>query len=146
MKIKIPTYEDYCNHTGLHYSKLWNSINDEWTCPACGRSKFQIMRWTKRKPNSTNQFMDWVATLNIHHDHSVGFRENGVRRFSETLICAQCNLADGRAKKKLNLPSQFSFSPQELRAFIKATPHAPHSIDYNLALSIYNSLFSDNTF
>ncbi|WP_337080131.1 hypothetical protein [Acinetobacter pittii] len=143
MKIKIPTYEDYYNHTGLHYKNLWKSIGDEWSCPACGRSKYQIMKWSKRFPNSPNSFMDWVAALHNHHDHSVGFSEIGQRRFSETLICGQCNAAEGVVKRKLKLPSNFSFSPQEMRTFIQATPHDKHVIDFEGARIIYNSILSD---
>lgn len=136
----IPTYEDYYNHTGHHYKKLWNSIGDEWNCPACGRSKYQIMKWTKRSPNSSESFMGWIAALHNHHDHSVGFNEIGLRRFSETLICGQCNSTEGVVKRKLKLPSKFSFSPQEMRTFIQATPHAKHKIDYLLAQALYKSL------
>lgn len=143
MKIKIPTYEDYYNHTGLHYKNLWKSIDDEWCCPACGRNKYQIMKWTKRFPNSPKQFMDWVAVLHKHHDHSLGYLESGLRRFPETIICGQCNLADGAVKKKLKLPSKFSFSPQEMRTFIQATPHDKHVIDFEVACAIYNSILSD---
>jgi hypothetical protein len=140
MKVKIPTHEDYRSHTGLHYRNLWASIDDGWICPACGRNKFQIMKWTLRFPASPHKFMDWVAALHKHHDHSVAPFENGQHRFSETLICGQCNAADGSAKRKLGLPSNFSFSPQEMRTFIQATPHGKHTINFDLASKIYQSL------
>lgn len=140
MKAKTPTHEDYRNHTGLHYRKLWASIDDGWICPACGRNKFQIMKWTLRFPASSKKFMDWVAALHKHHDHSVGLLENSQRRFPETLICGQCNVADGATKRKLELPSNFSFSPQEMRTFIQATPHDKHTIDFDIAFTIYQSL------
>lgn len=61
-------------------------------------------------------------------------------RFPRTVVCDQCNAADGRAKRKLGLPSDFSFSPLEIRAFVTATPHAPHVVDYEIARRIYESL------
>lgn len=140
METKIPTYENYYNHDGLHYKKLWKSTSEDWTCPACGRSKFQIMKWTRRFPNKPEKLMGWVAALHRHHDHSVGLLESGVRRFPETIICGQCNATDGVVKKKLKLPSKFSFSPLEMRSFIQATPHDSHKIDYDIALTIYKSL------
>ena len=140
MKIKTPTYEDYLNHDGLHYHQLWNSIGNEWVCPGCGRSKFQLMRWTRRFPNKPNSFMGWVAALHKHHDHSIDFFKSGHTRFPETLICGQCNSADGTVKRKLKLPINFSFSPQEMRTFILATPHGKHEINYDVALAIFNSL------
>lgn len=146
MRTKVPTSEDYYNHSGLHYHRLWESIDDVWVCPGCGRSKFQIMKWTRRFPKSANSFMDWVAALHKHHDHSVGFFESGQPRFLETLICGQCNSADGSAKRKLKLPSNFSFSPQEMSLFIQATPHQKHEINYDLALAIFNAYASKSLF
>ena len=137
MKIIIPTYEDYQVHSGLHYHQLWTSIGDEWICPGCGRSKFQIMKWTRRFPNKTNSYMGWVAALHKHHDHSIDCNEPTQARFPETLICGQCNGAEGAAKRKLKLPSNFSFSPQEMRSFILATPHGTHVINYDTALAIF---------
>lgn len=90
--------------------------------------------------------MDWVAALHKHHDHSIGICEIGQRRFSENLICGQCNSTEGVVKRKLKLPPKFSFSPQEMRTFIQATPHANHTIDYELALSLYNALKYKNLF
>ncbi|MBF0622745.1 MAG: hypothetical protein HQL54_12540 [Magnetococcales bacterium] len=121
MSIKIPLYADYINHTGLHYHLLWKELDDTWTCPACNRTKFQILRWTKRFPNSPNPFFDWVATLTKHHDHSVSRYGNMLPRFPETIICGQCDGSDGAVKKRLKLPKKFSFSPEEIRGF--GSPH-----------------------
>lgn len=140
MNIRVPTYEDYYRHDGLHYHNLWQEIDDSWTCPGCGRSKYQIMRWTKRFPRSPNAFMDWVAALHKHHDHSVNNYGNRHPRFPTTVICDQCNAADGAAKRKLQLPKDFSFSPQEISLFVQASPHDKHIIHYDVALVIHNLL------
>lgn len=139
--MKKPTHDDFHQHDGLHYHQLWNSIDELWCCPACGRSKFDIMKWTKRFPNSPNSFMGWVAALHKHHDHSVSLLGGRNPRFPETLICGQCNAADGTAKRILKLPSNFSYSPQEIRLFVQATPHKKHTINLDAALKIYKSLF-----
>lgn len=141
---KTPSYEDYRNHTGLHYHRLWKATGDDWSCPGCGRNKFQIMRWTIRFPNTQDAFMDWVAALHKHHDHSVDYMSLGVPRFPETLICDQCNSADGTVKRMLKLPKNFSFSPQEMRVFIEATPHGKHKIDYERALNLFTILMNSN--
>ena len=138
--IRVPTYEDYYHHDGLHYRHLWQEIGDTWTCPGCGRTKYQIMRWARRSPKSPNSFMGWVAPLHRHHDHSVGYFERGQPRFPQTTICDQCNASDGAAKRKLKLRSNFSFSPQEIALFVLATPHGKHVINFDVALSIYNGL------
>lgn len=139
-EIKIPTIEDYLNHTGLHYKKLWNEIGDDWICPACKRSKFQIMHWTKRFPSSKNPFMDWVASLHRHHDHFTNYA-CGIPRFPQTVICGQCNSADGAAKRGLKLPKTFSFSPNEISQFVSSAPHCKHEISLEIASTIYLSIF-----
>jgi predicted Fe-S protein YdhL (DUF1289 family) len=136
MAIRTPTLDDYRQHTGLHYHKLWKELDDYWTCPGCGRTKFEIMRWTKRFPNTPGAVMGWVAALHTHHDHSAS------PRFREVVICDQCNSSDGAVKRKLGLPKNFSFSPQEIRMFVKATPHAKHEIDYNKAADVFTQLKS----
>lgn len=137
IEIKVPSLDEYLAHDGLHYRWLWSSLGHDWCCPACRRSKFQIMRWTLRFPKSPNAFEGWVAGLTKHHDHSVGYGERGHPRFPETAVCDQCNAADGIAKKKLHLPSNFSFSPAEIGRFVRATAHGRHEIDYDAALAIY---------
>ncbi|MHA2764413.1 hypothetical protein [Vibrio harveyi] len=138
--VKVPSLQDYLYHTGLHYKKLWAEVGNDWKCPACSRTKFQIMRWTKRFPNKPTAFMDWVAALHRHHDHSADILNPQNARFSETVICGQCNSADGAVKRKLKLPKDFSFSPVEISKFVSATPHGAHKISYELAESIYHSL------
>ncbi len=91
--VKVPSLQDYLYHTGLHYKKLWAEVGNDWKCPACSRTKFQIMRWTKRFPNKPTAFMDWVAALHRHHDHSADILNPQNARFSETVICGQCNSA-----------------------------------------------------
>lgn len=138
--VRIPTYDDYRTHDGLHYRNLWREIEDAWACPGCGRSKYQIMRWTKRFPRSPTAFMGWVAALHRHHDHGVGIDYRRPARFAQTVICDQCNAADGAAKRRLKLPSTFSFAPGEIARFVRATPHGKHVLDLQLALAIYNSI------
>jgi len=139
MEIKVPTREEFESHDGLHYKNLWREVGDHWHCPSCKRSKFQIMRWTKRFPSSPNAFMGWVAPLHKHHDHSAPYMSN-CGRFPMTTICDQCNSSDGVVKRKLKLPKNFSFAPHEIGQFVKSTPHGKHKIDYDMANAIYESL------
>lgn len=85
--------------------------------------------------------MGWMAGLHRHHDHSTGDAiDLGQGRFPGTVICDQCNAADGLAKRKLGLPSDFSFSPTEIGRFIIATPYGKHKIDYDKARSVYDGI------
>lgn len=137
MNIKVPTYEDFYSYTGLHCHRLWAEVGDAFICPSCKRNKFQILRWTTRFPNKPNAFKDWVAVLHRHHDHSQGFMSRNSGRFPETVICDQCNSSDGVVKRKLKLPKEFSFSPEEIGCFVKANPHSKHEIDFEIAKAIY---------
>ncbi|WP_202906078.1 hypothetical protein [Morganella psychrotolerans] len=85
--------------------------------------------------------MDWVAALHKHHEHYMGL---GVPQLPETLICDQCNSADGTVKRMLKLPENFLFSPLEMRIFIEATPHGKHKIDYVRALDLFTILMNSN--
>lgn len=142
--MKIPTDEDYYSYNGAHTSILWNKLNDYWRCPACNRTKREIMRWTKRFIKGrggviVKTYYGWMAALHTHHDHG-GDCEFEKSRFHKQVVCDHCNAADGRAKRILGLPSTFSFSPKEIGKFITATPHAGHKTNYGKAKEIYDRL------
>lgn len=138
-EIRVPTFDEFARYAGAHTRVLWQGVGEQWVCPGCLRNKFQILRWTMRFPGKSSQFMDWMAPLHKHHDHSVPLGGTLIPRFPTTVVCDQCNAADGRAKRKLSLPRNFSFSPAEIRAFITAAPHAPHKVDYDTARGLYEA-------
>jgi hypothetical protein len=74
----------------------------------------------------------YIAT---HHDHA-GER-TGVERFERTDICGDCNVSEGRAKHRLHLPDDFSFSPEEMALFLCCAPHQRPVIDYAAAKAVY---------
>lgn len=138
--VKVPSLEDFAAYRGAHCHQLWARVGPDWTCPSCRRSKFEILRWTMRFPRTVNRFEDWMAGLHEHHDHARSWTGVGKARFVPTILCDQCNAADGAAKRRLKLPENFSFSPSEIGGFVVATPHGKHAIDYGLAASIYSAL------
>jgi len=79
-----------------------------------------------------------MAGLHEHHDHARGWDGSGRARFSPIVICDQCNAADGSAKRRLQLPANFSFTPQEISQFITATPHGRHTLNFEAAQRIYD--------
>lgn len=131
-EMRIPTQEDFLAFDGAHCKRLYASIGPDWRCPGCHRTKYQVMRWTKRFPDTPYSFMGWVMGLHKHHDHG-----NWPGRFPETLVCEQCNSADAAAKRELKLPKKFSFSPAEIRCFVIAVPHGWHLINYVAAQRLY---------
>lgn len=144
MAIKQPTLDEYKDYKGAHCHRLWSKLSDAWHCPSCSRTKYEIMRWTTRYINhndgSRSSYKGWMAGLHTHHDHSQGYLSVNNGRFPETVICAQCNSADGAVKKKLSLPKDFSFSPEEIGCFVEATLHGSHKIDYEIAKVIYDAI------
>ena len=81
--------------------------------------------------------MGFTISLAKHHCH-------GNRRFPETLICGDCNSADGAVKRKLKLSENWSFSPYELSQFVKTSPHSGETrIDYDIARVLYAAAQKD---
>jgi hypothetical protein len=60
-----------------------------------------------------------------------------VSAYDNTVICNDCNNADTAAKKLVKAHSSFSFSPQEILAFVIAAPNAEHRIDQAVATRIW---------
>ncbi|WP_202391246.1 hypothetical protein [Allopontixanthobacter sediminis] len=145
---KVPTAEEFAAFKGAHCHQLWARVGPDWICPSCRRSKFQILRWTKRFPNSDHPFLDWLAALHEHHDHARSWDGVGTARFNPTVLCDQCNAADGVAKRRLKLPENFSFTPTEIGQFVTSQPHGKHVLDLAMAERIYRSLWtrSENGF
>ena len=146
--IRIPTDAEVAAYRGEHCFALWRKVGPAWTCPACGRDKRQIMRWTRRgaRPciGQAEPFMGWMAGLHTHHDHAApAWAHEG--RFEHTVICDQCNAADGQAKRALRLPATFSFSPTELRQFVVAVPHGSHRLRLDVALLIFKEVIGWNS-
>jgi hypothetical protein len=75
-----------------------------------------------------------------HHCHKFDWLTGDATkcRFEPTEICGECNTAGGLVKAKFQLPEDFSFSPDEIRQFVKCTPHSGKTeIDYEKAHAIY---------
>lgn len=141
---KIPTQEECINFTGAHCKLKFASLNANWRCPGCQRTKFELMRWTLLFPNKPHAHEGWAMGLHTHHDHRADkYRLSSVNaptllpRFHPELLCEQCNSVDAIVKRKLKLPLNFSFAPNEIAQFITATPNGWHLIDYDIAALIY---------
>jgi hypothetical protein len=139
--VKIPTREDFESYRGRHTFKKWRTLPAGWCCPACGRTPFELLTWTQSKTGygvPVGEYQ-WLAPLHEHHDHRIdGYAI--APRFAATLICSDCNHAEGRAKRRLCLPKWFSFSPAELRLFVTGSPHNGVTIDLNRTQEIYARL------
>jgi hypothetical protein len=137
--LRVPAQQDFENYRGGHTFRKWKGLPPDWHCPACRRSRFQLLTWTKsltRHGGLAPGEYKWLAPLHEHHDHYV---DGGVYqpRFSPTLICSDCNSAEGRTKRLLGLPSDFSFSPAEMSRFVTGSPHNGVETNLEIARKIY---------
>lgn len=130
---RIPSIKEFENFIPRKNATLWDALGDEWRCPVCGRSKFEILRWKKHSGVDEPLFGEgrWTCSLHEHHDH-------GKRWSGRFVLCGDCNAADGAAKRALRLPSDWSFSPEELRMFVRCEPNGSiESVDLSCALEIF---------
>lgn len=145
----------------LTLNDAWASTPMSWVCPCCQRDKPSIARLT---PSGV-----LLCQLDYHHDHlndraKAIFRADNpfpedrepreqliraidscrqlIERFSTSLLCNDCNTAEGAAKLALKeeIDPDFSFSPKEIAAFIKPKPNQPHEIDVEQARGIWRTL------
>lgn len=128
----------------------WAATWQRWECPCCGRQKAEIARVSG----------DGVLLCKLvwHHDHidvlvkamlrraddpNVPDEKRAARqlartlvfplleRFTATLVCEDCNNADGDMKAVLggDVDRAFSFSPNEIRSFIRVRANERHELD-----------------
>lgn len=140
--LRVPTREEFEAFDGAHCKGIYRALPAGWRCPGCDRNTYEVLRWTLRFPKSPAPFEGWAAGYHKHHDHATDpFRygqtdQRITPRFEACVLCEQCNSADGTAKRRLGLPKEFSFTPGEIRQFVKAVPHGFHEIDYDVAAAI----------
>lgn len=141
---------------GVDMTDLWIRTPQFWTCPGCGREKEQIVRL-----NAKNQLM---CRLVEHHDHmkdlllerfrnisaslKIVVADEKAERFAKrsvsmvssydnTVICEDCNAADGKAKKIVPTHIKYSYSSNEIRQFIYPRANQPHEINIEVANRIW---------
>jgi hypothetical protein len=140
-------------------NRWWVVTPPEWTCSVCRRPKREIARLNRRGA--------LMGELHAHHDH---MREYVAHRFAmasanrgeivadaratefikraapfacafdETVICADCNAADARAKDLVSAHPDFTFAPAEIAQFVIAAPNREHAIDASLARALWRQI------
>lgn len=137
---RIPSQADLDAFTGMHCARVYReALETAWRCPSCGRSAQELVRWTNilgpswRARFGDEHGMGFSISMTHHHCHGSG-------RFPRTLICGDCNSADGAAKRKLGLPERWSFSPAEIGQFVSVVSYSGATkIDYTIALRLYQA-------
>ena len=86
--VKKPTPVEFRCYGGSAWHKLWNDLDENWRCPACGRSKYQLLRYKGGLPvyldGNQRVASNLIAPLARHHDHSQGYIDIGTGRFTPT--------------------------------------------------------------
>jgi rubredoxin len=142
----------------VELNEAWAETWSGWQCPACGRDKIDIARLTDQGV--------LLCQLDLHHDHlreavspiiraalpddlpdaARNLRRAAfsacrplIERFAETLVCNDCNAADGAMKNTLGdiVPRHFSFTPGEISAFITPEPNQPHGLDTDIGYEVF---------
>jgi rubredoxin len=149
--------------TEIELNSNWAEEHCAWRCPICDREKKDIFRITESGALK--------ACLEIHHDHLEDYVKHELRlsfgakwshalsshnrhldwitaalliRFSETLVCSDCNEVDGRIKSRMSsVDRHFSFSPSEIAACIAPHANASHQIDFEIAKRIWDEAKAD---
>lgn len=141
---------------GMDLNSWWVYTSTSWACPSCKRTKPEIVR--------LNQHGYLTGHLHEHHDHMSDFVSNEFTRISEnseavvadslaqkfiartapalsaydsTIICSDCNSADVTAKKIVDAPKFFSFSPNEIGRFVIPKSNSEHEINTSSALQAW---------
>lgn len=157
--VESPTSYQIAAHFGtteFEMNSLWIGADQDWKCPCCDRTKFEIARLGK-----SGQIL---AKLVVHHDHMgdamqeafhKAFAEAGTEvaqvdglklvermgsafaAFTNTLVCEDCNNADVLATKHIDAPPYFSFSVGQMRLFIQPRAHTTHLVNYDIVNQIW---------
>lgn len=116
----------------LDMNANWCLVGEDWTCPVCRRGKVAI---SKLGPGGSVHC--WLVA---HHDHFGAGWARFLLKFDRTLICSDCNNAEGALKASdPAVDREFSFSPAEITCFIDAGPNRKHEIDLATARAIWSA-------
>lgn len=121
--IKIPSNKDYNEYTPQ--DSLWSKTGDDWFCPVCRRSKFEILRWNPKKSKWSGKIVGGTAIKDQLPTH---------KRTGDAVItaavCEDCNNVNARISQKF--PQSWRLNAEEIRAITKFSPHARHQIDFDV--------------
>lgn len=135
----------------------WASQPPYFVCPGCGRSKPQLAKITKagvilcrldeHHDHLTDRIQsemrallgpEWARQISEDAGHIGHACSDLVRRFTPSMVCVDCNTADGLAKTRIpEIHAAFSFSPDEIGRFIAVQPNREHEVDFESAKRVW---------
>ena len=140
-------------------NQLWDEQRPDWMCGCCRRTKPALWRRGKDGrlvgalhqhhdhlmdyPNALLRIHlgpDWTAILEQKHPGADHFRSGlcrFVERFPAEIICQDCNVAEGAAKRHVQGDRFFSFAPPEIARIITPMSSATHQVNREIAARIW---------
>jgi len=137
-------------------------VTTAWRCPCCHRSKSEIARLDKNG--------NLLCAIAEHHDHfndmasdqirkamraageietedymALNYVEGSFQRFSPTLVCEDCNVAEPEGKRLVCAKSSFTFAPWEIMQFVEVVPNHPHTVNYERCKAVYEAAITTVT-
>lgn len=149
----------------LDLNSWWAGTWRGWSCPCCKRTKPEMARI------GSNGVL--LCRLEMHHDHladharklfdasnpkvegdgllneQIANAKDGltilVERFGATLLCADCNAAEGEAKRLLagRVDPNFTFTPAEISKFVRVAPNNIHDVNLEAANELWTAARDD---
>jgi hypothetical protein len=151
------------SETAIRTNRLWDTQPADWMCVCCRRRKSAL--WRAGKGGSL------VGALHWHHDHLMDYPNallrarlgsdwmpileqkipgadhfrsglcRFVERFPAEIICQDCNVAEGAAKRHIQADRFFSFAPPEIARIITPSPsyNSSHRINKEVAVTIWKT-------
>lgn len=134
----------------LQLNNAWALTWYRWSCPCCRREKKDIARLTAsgillcqldrhhdHLRNAVEDILKQLSKVNLgdSNGRSRSAARNAIytlsERFTETLVCNDCNAADAAMKKHIGkcVPRHFSFAPSEIARFINRSANASHKLN-----------------
>lgn len=135
-KVGAPTADEVATYDGGGALELWQAAGADWSCPACERTKAQILR------RSRNKNRRWAGKLFRHNEFvmegSVGDEvsfEPIIDRHRIELVCMDCAtiLPNLKQRKPRYSVDDALFQLSDMIAVLKARPNEPHEIDWERA-------------
>lgn len=132
----VPTDADInAISSGSVPSHKWKVASDLWCCPACVRTKREIVRKSNTK--------EWFAAIYSHTEWCIrpgsGYGDERIDAYVDHhhtfLVCGDCRavMRDLRGRTSDNDIYNSFLTADQLRQVVSAMPHAPHFVDWERA-------------
>lgn len=146
IKVEAPTLQEVADYDGGGAPELWRAAGDDWRCPACERSKAQILRLSR------NRNRRWAGKLFRHTEfilaESWDEEETSTDAFIHhhriLLVCMDCAtiLPGLKQRKPRYSDAEALLQIGDMVTVLTAAPNKPHEIDWERAAALADENFA----